>query len=209
LALIPVALLLGARAWRELALLALLLLATWAVLGPFYGGWIDGLTDYRALLNHYYKGGMTPFMREVFTRHGDTGANAFFTTLFPDRSELFFDASRALFLGVTALLLALRWTGRLDASRHFRGMIWTFLMLCPYLLPSEDTIVCLLIVEGRFFRSRGLVRHAFLLLLMLALMNLRQGLTSPGQINFPLKCALLGWMAVEWMRHRDVVRATR
>jgi hypothetical protein len=204
LAVIPVALLLGARAWKELALLCLMLAATWAALAPFYGGWIGGLRDYDALLGHYYEAGMDPFMRDVFTRHGDTGANAFFSTLFPGHSAMFFTASRVLFLGATALLLALRWSKRLDASQHFRGMIWTFLMLCPYLLPSEDTIVALSVVEGDFFRARGAVRNVALLLLLLAIMNLRAGLTFPGQINFPLKCGLLAWMAVEaWLQGSD------
>ena len=76
-------------------------------------------------------------------------------------------------------------------------MIWTFLLLCPYLLPSEDTILALVIVEGDFFRARGAIRNVALVLLMLAIMNLRAGLTFPTQINFPLKCALLVWMAVD------------
>jgi hypothetical protein len=197
IAIIPLALLVGARAWSALGLTALLLAITWAVLGPFYGGWWSGLHDYSALLGHYYESAMIPFMRDVFTRHGDTGANAYFSTLFPGHSGLFFTASRLLFLGLTAFLLALRWTGRLTPSQHFRGMIWTFLMLCPYLLPSEDCIICLLIVEGGFFRSRNVWRNGALVLLMLAIMNLRAGLTFPGQINFPLKCGLLVWMAVD------------
>jgi hypothetical protein len=203
LAIVPVALLLGARAWRELALLALMLAATWAALGPLYGGWIDGLGDYTALLGHYDEADMVPFMRDVFTRHGDTGANAFFSTLYPGHSTAFFAASRILFLGTTALLLALRWAGRIGASQHFRGMIWNFLMLCPYLLPSEDTILALVIVEGDFFRARGAIRNVALVLLMLAIMNLRAGLTFPTQINFPLKCALLVWMAADYRRARE------
>ena len=197
IALIPVALLLGARAWSALAVTALLLAVTWTALGPLYGGWWSGLLDYRDLLGHYYEDAMIPFMRDVFTRHPDTGANAFFSTLFPGHDAFFFTASRWLFLATAALLLALRWAGRITPSQHLRGMIWTFLMLCPYLLPSEDTILCLLIVEGGFFRSRRLWRNAALLLLMLGIMNLRDGLTFPGQINFPLKCVLLAWMAAE------------
>ena len=197
IALIPVTLLLGARAWSALGVTALLLAATWATLGPLYGGWWDGLVDYRNLLGHYYEDAMIPFMRDVFTRHPDTGANAYFSTLFPGHNALFFTASRWLFLLTSALLLALRWAGKLTPSQHFRGMIWTFLMLCPYLLPSEDTIICLLIVEGDFFRSRGVWRNAALLPFVIGLMNLRAGLTFDGQVNFPLKCVLLGWMAVE------------
>jgi len=200
LALIPVALLLGARAWAALGLTALLLAATWAALGPLYGGWWEGLRDYDVLLHHYYQDAMIPFMRDVFTRHPDTGANAVFSTLFPGHSGLFFTASREAFLAMTALLVALRWLGRIDFSQHLRGMIWVFLMLCPYLLPSEDTILCLLIVEGRFFRAGGMARNVALVVLLLAIMNLRAGLTFPGQINFPLKCGLLVWMGVEAYR---------
>jgi cbb3-type cytochrome oxidase subunit 3 len=200
IAVIPVALLIGARAWSALGLTALLLAITWAALGPLYGGWVSGLRDYSYLIGHYYESAMIPFMRDVFTRHGDTGANAYFSTLFPGHSALFFTASRVLFLGSTLLLLTLRWMGRLTGSQHFRGMIWTFLMLCPYLLPSEDCVLCLLIVEGGFFRSRNIWRDGALLVLMLAIMNLRAGLTFPGQINFPLKCALLVWMTVEAIR---------
>jgi len=200
IAVIPVALLIGARAWSALGLTALLLAITWAALGSLYGGWVSGLRDYSYLIGHYYESAMIPFMRDVFTRHGDTGANAYFSTLFPGHSALFFTASRVLFLGSTLLLLTLRWMGRLTGSQHFRGMIWTFLMLCPYLLPSEDCVLCLLIVEGGFFRSRNIWRDGALLVLMLAIMNLRAGLTFPGQINFPLKCALLVWMTVEAIR---------
>ena len=197
IAMIPVALLLGARAWKPLALTVALLALTWAALGPLYGGWIAGLRDYDALLGHYYEDAMIPFMRDVFTRHPDTGANAFLSTIFPGHTAFFFTASRMAYLAVILLLIALRWTGRIDASQHFRGMVWTFLMLCPYLLPSEDTILCLLIVEGGFFQGRGAMRNVALLLLMLGIMNLRAGLTFPGQVNFPLKCVLLAWMAVE------------
>jgi len=207
LALIPVALLLGARAWAALGLTAFFLAVTWAALGPLYGGWWEGLRDYDALLNHYYQDAMIPFMRDVFTRHPDTGANAFFSTLFPGHSGLFFNASRVAFLAMTAVLLALRWLGRIDFSQHLRGMIWTFLMLCPYLLPSEDTILCLLVVEGTFFRAGGTVRNVALVALMIAIMNLRAGLTFPGQINFPLKCGLLVWMAVEM--YRSTLRRAR
>jgi cbb3-type cytochrome oxidase subunit 3 len=206
IAIIPLALLAGARAWSVLGLTALFLAITWAALGPLYGGWLAGLRDYSDLLGHYYESAMIPFMRDVFTRHGDTGANAYFSTLFPGHSALFFTASRVSFLGTTALLLTLRWIGRLTPSQHFRGMIWTFLMLCPYLLPSEDCIVCLLIVEGDFFRARIIWRNAALFLLMLAIMNLRAGLTFPGQINFPLKCGLLAWMAIEALFRPDILR---
>ena len=203
LAVIPVALLLGARAWGALALTGALLAATWAALAPLYGGWWGGLRDYQALVNHYYLAGMNPFMRDVFTRHTDAGANAFFSMLFPAHTALLFTLSRVLFLGTTALLLILRWMDRLTPSQHLRGMIWTFLIFCPYLLPSEDTIVALLIVEGGFFRSRGVVRNAALLVLLLALMNLRMGLTFPWQVNFPLKCGLLIWMGMEaWSGRR-------
>jgi hypothetical protein len=204
IAIIALALLAGARAWRALGLTVFLLAVTWAVLGPLYGGWWSGLRAYADLLGHYYESAMIPFMRDVFTRHGDTGANAYFTTLFPGHSALFFTASRVLFLAATALLLALRWSGRLTSSEHFRGMIWVFLMLCPYLLPSEDCIICLLIVEGGFFRSRNIWRDGALLLLMIGIMNLRAGLTFPGQINFPLKCGLLAWMAVEAFVQRKI-----
>jgi cbb3-type cytochrome oxidase subunit 3 len=199
IALVPIALLLGARAWSALALTGLLLAATWAALGPLYGGWWAGLVDYDNLLHHYYEDAMIPFMRDVFTRHSDTGANAFFDTLFPGPNAFFFTASRWLYLATTALLLALRWAGRITPSQHFRGMVWAFLMLCPYLLPSEDTIFCLLIMEGVFFRTRSLVRNATLMLIVLGIMNLRDGLTFPGQINFPLKCGLLAWMLFQWV----------
>ena len=212
-AMIPLTLLLGARAWRALGVTALLLATTWLVLAPLYGGWWNGLLDYSALLNHYYEAGMSPFMRDVFTRHGDTGANAYFSTLFPGHSGLFFTSSRVLYLLVAALLVGLRLSGRIGASLQLRAMIWNFLLLCPYLLPSEDCIMCLLVVEGLFFRSweegpdvnqstsaRRMLVPAAKLVLMIAIMNLRAGLTFPGQINFPLKCVLLLWMVIEHLR---------
>jgi len=203
IAMIPLGLLLGARAWAALGLGTGLLAVTWAAVGDRYGGWWTGLRDYSDLLNHYYEDAMIPFMRDVFTRHGDTGANAYFATWFPGHSAFFFSLSHALFLGASAGLLALRWTGRISPSGQFQGMVWNFLLFCPYLLPSEDCIVCLLIVEGAFFRGGSFFASGMKLILLLAMMNLRAGLTFPGQINFPLKCVLLAWILAEAFRARD------
>ena len=207
IAVIPLALLLGTRAWSALAMGGALLALTWAGLGNLYGGWWNGLHDYSLLLNHYYEDAMIPFMRAVFARHGDTGMNAYFCTLFPGHSFLFFTLSRLLFLTTTATLLALRLTNRLTPSAHFQGMVWNFLLLCPYLLPAEDCVLCLLIVEGAFFRPTSVLQGVTKLFLMLALMNLRAGLTFPIQINFPLKCVLLTWIIIEAARSVSGSRA--
>ena len=194
---IPVALLLSTQAWRALAMGVGLLGVTWLCLSGYYGGWWTGLVDYANLLNHYDAAGMTPFMRNVFSRHGDTGFNAYFSTLYPAESAFFFALSRDLFLGSTLVLLLLRVSRRITLSGQFQGMIWTFLLLCPYLVPAEDWLLCLLVVEGTFFCSRLGVYGGAKFLLFFAIMNLRDGLNFPGQINTPLKCALLAWIIVE------------
>ncbi len=100
------------------------------------------------------------------------------------------------------MLIVLRWTRRISGSEQFQGMVWIFLLFSPYLLPSEDWILCLLIVEGPFFYSGISFAAAAKLLLVFGILDLRAGLTIPVSVNFPLKCLLFAWIFFELIRRR-------
>jgi hypothetical protein len=190
---IPAMLLLGARAWRALAISGALLLVTWTLVCGHYGGWITGLRDYSQFLNHYNNAEMTPFLRR-----GDQSAASFHLT------EVLFSLNRALLLGLSAVLLLLRWLKRISASGQFLGMGWVFLIFSPYLLPSELWILCLLVVEGPFFRAQPAPLAAAKLLLLAAVIDLRDGLFFSFEVNNPLKCLLAAWMLWEAVRYRKL-----
>jgi hypothetical protein len=189
---VPVMVLLAARAWRPLAIGGVMLLVTWALVGGHYGGWRTGLHDYAQLLNHYNNAGMSPFLRR------DEQSAAGF-----QRTELLFSINRVLLLGLSAGFLLLRWLGRISASEHFVGTAWVFLLFSPYLLPSELWLLVLLVVEGSFFRAQAWPAAAGKLLLLAAVLDLRDGMALPVDVNYPLKCALAGWVLVETVRRRE------
>ena len=139
-AFLPVVLLLGAQAWRPLVLGAGLLLFTWISLAGFYGGEWNGLRDYLYLLNHYHNADFTPFMQ----RAHETDESRRVT-------DLLFSLERNLILLLSAALLILRWTRRITGSEQFQGMVWIFLLLSPYLLPSENWGPLPACGRGRFF----------------------------------------------------------
>jgi hypothetical protein len=188
---IPAMLLLGARARRPLALGAVLLLATWTAVCGHYGGWLTGLRDYAQFLNHYNNAEMSPFLRR-----GDETAAGYEITRF------LFSLNRALLLGLSAGLVLLRWLNRLSAAEQFLGLGWVFLLFSPYLLPSEMWILCLLVVEGSFFRAQPVWPAIAKLLLLAAVLDLRDGLFLPIDMNFPLKCLLAAWILIEALRER-------
>jgi hypothetical protein len=186
-AIIPFMLLLAARAWRVLAMGMGLLLVTWLVLGGYYGGRWTGLLDYAYLLNHYHDAAFTPFLRTV-TENAQL----------EHQTIVRFAIDRDLLLFSSLALLLLRWFRRITGSEHFQGMVWAFLLFSPYLMPSENLILCLLVVEGTFFRSThpGLVIGK--LLLLAAILNLRANIDFPGVVDSYLKWALFAWVLAEW-----------
>jgi hypothetical protein len=188
---IPAMLLLGARSWRPLAIGAVLLLATWTAVCGHYGGWLTGLRDYSQFLNHYNNAEMSPFLRR-----GDETSTGY------ELTRILFSLDRALLLGLGAALLLSRWLGRISASEQFLGMGWAFLLFSPYLLPSELWILCLLVVEGPFFRAQSWLLAAAKLLLLAAVIDLRDGLFLPVDVNFPLKCLLATWILWDALRER-------
>jgi hypothetical protein len=190
-AIIPLALLLGERAWRPLALGFLLLGATWLCVAPYYGGWWTGFWDYLFLLNHYNNADFTPFMQRGY----ETAEQKHLTLLF-------FSLDRGLVLASCLILLILRWTRLINGSEQFQGMVWAFLLVSPYLLPSENWIICLLVVEGSFFQSKNLAVITGKLLLLGAILNLRAGVTFPWAVDSPLKWLLFAWVVVEWLQAR-------
>jgi hypothetical protein len=190
-AIIPAMLLLGARAWRSLALGAGLLLATWTLVCGHYGGWLTGLRDYAQFLNPYNNAEMSPFLRR-----GDE------TPVGYEITRILFSLNRALLLGLSAALLLLRWLGRIPAPEYFLGLGWVFLLFSPYLLPSEMWILCLLVVEGAFFRAQAWPVAMAKLLLLAAVLDIRDGLFLPIDVNFPLKCLLAAWILWDALRER-------
>jgi hypothetical protein len=187
-AVIPLTLLLGARAWRALAFGVILLLGTWSLLASFYGGWWTGLMDYQKLLNHYNNADFTPFMQRGQLTAGDRALTLYL-----------FSFDRAVVLLLIPALVFLRWSGRLTASGQFQGAVWSFLLFSPYLLPSEDWILCLLVVEGSFFREGNWLSAAGKLLLLAGIMDLRFGLPMPGATHFALKAFLAAWILAAWI----------
>ena len=195
LALIPFVLLLGEQAWRPLGFTVLMLLATWVYAAPYYSGWWTGLGDYYYLLNHYNNADFSPYMQ----RGAETPAHRQLVLLL-------FSLDRALVLASSVLLLVLRWTREISSSQLFQAMVWTFLLVSPYLMGSETFILSLLIVEGSFFRSRqpGLV--AMKLLLLAAILDLRVGVTFPIEVGVFLKWSLFLWMVAEGWRKKFAAR---
>jgi hypothetical protein len=193
LALIPLFLLLGAGAWRVLAIGILLLLATWIFTSGYYGGFWTGLQDYMVLLNHYDNEEFTPFMQ----RGNDFAFAASLTSFDPHLSVHLFSLDRSLVLFSNLALLSLRWTSRITASEHFQGAIWIFLLFSPYLSGSEYWILCLLITEGRFFKS-STFPYAFGKFLLIS------GIVSFGTITllFVCKWLLFSWIVMESISKR-------
>ena len=190
-ALIPFALLLGARAWRPLILGVLLLGATWLCVADYYGGWWTGIEDYSFLLNHYDNADFTPFLQRGY----ETADQKHLTTLF-------FSLDRDLILTACLALIILRWLRRITGSEQFQGTVWAFLLLSPYLMPSENWIVCLLVVEGSFFQSRDLASVAGKFLLVCAVMDLRPGVICAWPMDTCAKWLLFAWIALEWLQAR-------
>ncbi|MCE0483714.1 MAG: hypothetical protein LV479_05695 [Methylacidiphilales bacterium] len=187
-AILPALLLLGSKAWRPLSLGAALLLITWTALANFYGGWWTGLNDYLYLLNHYHNADFTPFMQRFSQSDDSKRFSAFLFSL--DRGAIFF-------LGIALIILV--WTKRITPSEQFQGTIWLFLLFSPYLLPSENWVLCLLVVEGVFFRKQNSVFSYAKLFLLMAIFDLRAQVTFPIQVDYPLKCILFTWMFAEWL----------
>jgi hypothetical protein len=190
-AIIPFMLLLGTRAWRPLILGIGMLLITWIFVGDYYGGWWTGFWDYLYLLNHYHDGGFTPFLRTVSESAADK-----------QQSVLWFSLKRDLLLFSSLALLALRLTRRINGSEQFQGMVWSFLLFSPYIMPSENLILCLLVVEGSFFHSSNRLQVYGKLLLLLGILDLRTNVTFFQGNDFQLKCLLFIGVMAEWLYAR-------
>lgn len=197
---VPLALLVGERAWRPLLAGFALLALTWLAVGPLYGGWLTGLQDYASLLNHYNNNQLTPFMQRGAIDAASAGHPLLITSV-----QIFAWKRNAFFVAL-ALFIGLRWAGKIGASTQFQGTVWTFLLLSPYLLSLENWVMCLLVVEGAFFRSGSLAASAAKLLLLLGIMDLRAGVTFPYEMDVPLKWILALWILVEGWRESVSVK---
>ena len=189
IAIVPFFLLIAAQSWRALTLGFGLLLATWTLVSGYYGGWWTGLQDYAFLVGHYNHGLIPPF--------DDAGHLAYIER--PDIARTF-AFNRAMLSASCAILVLLRWTDRLTMSELFQLLVWVFVLFSPYLLPSEDWILCLLIVEGTFFKSTNVLAAATKLLLLAVIFNLRSNIGLPEQYNFPASLILALWLVIEIVR---------
>lgn len=201
--LIVFALAIGERAWRPVLISIAGLLITWLALGPVYGGYVDGLKDYNFLLSHYCNADMTSLFRDCMNPEISTNFTSFITALNPDWNRSAFHLSQILFEGLTTLLLVLRWTGRISLSTQFQGLLWTFLLFCPFTLVTEDFLLLLLAVEGTFFRNgaAGAIKVAC----VWGASNIWLGTLLGFPLAFALKAVLAGW----WMIEKSVVRKNR
>lgn len=190
-----VVVLIAAKAWRALGWAAGFLLLTWVLLGPRYGGWITGLQDYTYLLGHYYQEAMPPFLQPGCTPPMNTNFNSFLVMLDPDLGAFSFNLNRILFLAGNIAAILLCWRQRLTLSQLFQAALWNYLLFCPQLCATEDWVICLLAVEGNFFRPTASV--AIKLALLWAIVNLRWGFLTDLPLFFPVKLTLAAWWCVE------------
>ena len=197
-AIIPLALLLGEKAWRPLAITLLMLLVTWFGVADYYGGWWTGLSDYSHLLNNYNNAEFPAYLQRG--------------TESPESARIvlrLFWLDRAVVLAVSVLLVVLRLKRQITPSQLFQGMVWSFLLFSPYLLGSETCILCLLVVEGSFFRSKQPLIAAAKLVLLAALLDLRGGVTFPIDVGLFLKWMLFCWIVADgWRRIASSVKSS-
>ena len=185
-AILPIILLLGMKAWRPFLLGLLVLALTWAGLCGYYGGFWRGLGDYWHLVNHYNNSAFSPYMQRAPAAPEDMWLTSWR-----------FAIERDLVLLTSAVLIALRWTDRLSASGLFQGSVWMFLVLSPYLMPTENWILLLLVVEGTFFLTRGSPLGYVKLTIVVAIFHLRAYVTFPIAVDVYLKTGLAVWCLAE------------
>jgi hypothetical protein len=205
IALILFAMAVSERAWRPVILAGIGLMVTWVALAPHYGGYVGGLQDYAWLLNHYTPAYMTPLFSEGLPPGISTNFNAFVTTFMPGWNAGVFQFSRYVFEGLVLLLIFLRWTKRISLSTQFQGLFWTFLIISPYMLVTEDFVICLLAVEGNFFRGGPGATVKVVLVLLLA--NIWLGPLIHWPLTFTLKVVLAAWWLIDLMTDRDQAKA--
>ena len=187
-------------AWLPLFVAGVGLAITWLLLGNHYGGYISGLQDYGALLSHYRQSDMTPFFASVWAPDKFTNFASALTALIPGSDALSFLLSRILFGGLLCGLFVARWFRWISLSNLYHGVLWTFLLFCPYLLATEDIAICLLIVEGNFFRSgSGAPWKVVLVLFLMGPFAL--GLVFP--VFFFIKLVLALWWLVDLVTYRS------
>jgi hypothetical protein len=199
------ALLLAEKAWRPLALGLVTLGVTWLALAPYYGGYVSGLCDYVWLLSHYCQAYATAYMAPALSPGVSTSFTSFLTVLFPEHGAAIFQADRWLFQLLLLGLVVVRWLGRISLPMLFQAVTWTFLLFSPFLLASEDIIICLLIVTGLFFRSGP--GAPFKVLFVLLLVNLSMGVDFHLPLFFLVKLILALWWLIDAMKNRLQVTA--
>jgi hypothetical protein len=196
-AVVPFVLMIGAKSLRALFLGLGLLLATWNMLASFYGGWWTGLLDYLFLLNHYNSGHIPPF--------DNFGKLAFVESADEGRLSAFFRAMLAI---SCTTLVVLRWYRLLTLSEMFQLLVWVFLLFSPYVLRSEDWILCLLIVEGFFFKTGNWAAAMGKVFLLAVVFNMRINVGLPEYYNYPAVLALFVWLVIEIVWSKSAGQAT-
>jgi hypothetical protein len=92
----------------------------------------------------------------------------------------------------------LRWFQRIDLSCQFQGLLWSFLLFSPHLLVTEDIAICLLAVQGTFFRPGTGAQLKLLLIFVpvnLCFLLVMQGMVSwmALPLFFVIKLVLACW----------------
>lgn len=184
-------------AWLPLLVAGVSLAIIWLFLGNLYGGYISGLQDYENLLSHYRQSDMTPFFASVWATDKFTNFASALAALIPGSNALSFLFGRILFEGLFLGLFAARLCRLISPTNLFQGLLWTFLLFCPYLLATEDIAICLLIVEGNFFRpDPGAAWKVILVLFLVG--PFARGLVFP--LFFFIKLVLALWWLVDLMQ---------
>jgi hypothetical protein len=193
------AILLGARAWRPVALGGVLFVLTAIGMASYYGGWPAWIFDYQHFLAHYYKAGMTPFFEGCFIYQIGSNPTDFLALIANVPDAISAAIFQPLCLAVTAVVAAMAVLGRIAPSRAFQLQIANLLLLAPYLRVSEDILIVLLIAEGGVLGTQPRLLEWIKLLLVLCIVNSREcGLEQLLGCNPAYPCKLALTLIILW-----------
>jgi hypothetical protein len=193
-------LLLIARQWRPVLGATVVFVVGWLIVSPWLGGGWTAFQDYLQLLSRYDETSIGAYLSQGIDPKTYTNLQSLLVQtrwldpIWAGRLNYI------LWLGGTLALLARAWLGP-AGSPTFRltAALTLFLLFCPSVNATEDTLLALFILVTPFFRG-GRAMPLKLLLLFVALnFNQNLGLTyGTGLENYPLpfaaKALLLGWL---------------
>lgn len=188
--------LLAFRAWRALGMGALLCGLSCLWTAPLLGGWPLWISDYLHLLGNYHQDGIGAFMAPGLPPRILTNLFGFLVQSTPLSDAAAAGLCRDLWLAGLAALTGLAALRRIRPPHFLQlSLVW-FLVFCPHVSATEDwALVLAVLADGRPQRpARGL----WILLLVLAAVNLRQGIGSEHlALALGAKIALLATWAAD------------